>query len=62
MVNEVKEDIGDIPQDKLRYYNDVFRVSTQPMSSIAEKGFMLKVIDNLYKAEYYKYKQTAFVK
>lgn len=61
-VDEVKGDTSDIPEEKLRYYNDLFRLATQPLTSMAEKGFMLKVIDNLFKAGYYRYKQSAYVK
>lgn len=61
MIDEVKGESNDIPDEKLRYYNDVFRLATQPMTSIAERGFMLKVIDNLFKAGYYRHKQSAYV-
>ncbi|MBR0488322.1 hypothetical protein IJJ39_01445 [Candidatus Saccharibacteria bacterium] len=59
-VNEVK-DPGDMPSDILNYCNDVLRCQAEPMTKIAEKGFRLKVLDNLFKAGYYKYKQSAYV-
>ena len=59
-VKEIEQD-GEMPEETKRYCSDILQNTVTPMTSIAEKGFRLKVLDNLYKAGYYKYKQSAYV-
>lgn len=51
-----------MPEPERRACADLLRNSTTPMITMAERGFRQKLIDNLYKLGYYKYKQSAYVK
>lgn len=59
-IKDVEND-AEMPEETRRYCSDVLRLATQPMTTIAERGFRLKVLDNLHKVGYYKYKQSAYV-
>lgn len=55
------EQNDEMPEEIRRVCADILKNATTPMITQAEKGFRLKVIDNLYKVGYYKYKQSAYV-
>lgn len=55
------ENSEEMPEEIRRYCADLLHLATQPMITMAERGFRLKVLDNLYKAGYYRYKQSAYV-
>ncbi|MBQ9180945.1 hypothetical protein IJ135_02530 [Candidatus Saccharibacteria bacterium] len=61
LIPVVEKNDESVPEDKKRDWNDLLKNATTCMMSWAEKNFKQKLIDNLYKMEYYKYNQTIYL-
>lgn len=61
LIPVVEKNDESVPEDKKRAWNDLLKNANTGMMSWAEKNFKQKLIDNLYKMEYYKYNQTIYL-
>lgn len=61
LIPVVEKNDENVPEDKKRAWNDLLKNANTGMMSWAEKNFKQKLIDNLYKMEYYKYNQTIYL-